>query len=215
MSTELDDVQNDEDLAAALELELHYVNVSFALSCVVLAFCVIGAITNFISIVIYSHPAMRSSINVLLTGLSVIDMFLCICAVPTFVLPPMCLYISYLNGFSPDNILCWTTKYSTLYIYPLTTMSQSCSVWTFVGEYSAVRTWNGTACTRTHFLFSDHLRTLDRRLPPVPSPLGLNRSLIACIRRRLHFGSGLQLHQIFRAHAPVPEGGFDHPERER
>lgn len=122
MSTEGDD----------FAMELQYINVSFALSCVVLAFAIVGAVTNFISIVVYSHPAMRSSINVLLTGLSIIDMCLCITAVPTFVVPPICLYMSSLQDGNSDNIFCTLTTYSTLYIYPLTTMTQTCSVWTFV-----------------------------------------------------------------------------------
>lgn len=108
--------------------------VSFALSFVTLVFAVTGTATNAVSVFLYTRPTMRSSMNVLLAGLSAFDLAFSILSIPTFVVPPMCVY-------KPEEwiFLCSVTTYSTLYIYPLTNVAKTGGVWTLV--YITVQRW--------------------------------------------------------------------------
>jgi len=54
-------------------------NSSFYCACIMVCLCLIGIFGNTLSIYIFSRKSMRtSSINVLLTGLSIIDLLLVI-----------------------------------------------------------------------------------------------------------------------------------------
>lgn len=87
--------------------------------------CFVGCYTNLISFCIFRQKSMRSSINVLLGALSLIDVVVIITSVPVFVVPA-------LNEFFRYEILEFGYEISILYIYPITLMAQTCSVWTFV-----------------------------------------------------------------------------------
>lgn len=53
-------------------------NSSFYCACIMIALCIIGICGNLLSIYVFSRKCMRSSINVLLLGLSIIDFLLLI-----------------------------------------------------------------------------------------------------------------------------------------
>lgn len=97
--------------------------ISCVLSWVMLVFCVFGVVGNIVSIYIFRHRTMRSAINILLTGLSVIDLAMVILVVPAFVLVG-------LSDCHPD--LKEIFPYVICFAYPLTLIAQSCSTWTFL-----------------------------------------------------------------------------------
>jgi hypothetical protein len=53
-------------------------NSSFYCACIMIGLCVVGMCGNSLSIYVFSRKSMRSSINVLLLGLSTIDLLLLI-----------------------------------------------------------------------------------------------------------------------------------------
>lgn len=121
-SLSADDMQHDP-----LEVMLrNYMEISCGIAWTMLALCGLGIVSNTMSVIIYTHPSMRRApINVLLTGLSVIDLCLSFLSIPAFVIPG--LYASY-----QGPILAAAMSYSSVYVYPLTSMTHSASVWTFV-----------------------------------------------------------------------------------
>lgn len=54
--------------------------------------CIVGAFGNVLSIMVFTRPSMRSSINVLLTGLSVVDLSVLASAVVVYVIPGLNAY---------------------------------------------------------------------------------------------------------------------------
>lgn len=95
---------------------------------ITLALCLIGIYGNIISIVIFAQPMMRSSINILLTGLSSIDLGILILAIPVFVIPGF-------DAYKPaGHIVPWDYVYAIIlrFVYPLIMIAQTSSVWTFV-----------------------------------------------------------------------------------
>lgn len=105
-----------------------YQLVSFIVAWISLTLCLFGLFSNLVSIVIYSHPIMRSPINILLVGLSTIDLFLCLLAVAAFCIPGM-------TGYYVNDQLEALVAYAAVYIYPWTMVAQTCSVWTFVSHF--------------------------------------------------------------------------------
>lgn len=102
-----------------------YMEISCGIAWTMLALCGLGIVSNTVSVAIYAHPSMRRApINVLLTGLSVIDLCLSFLSIPAFVIPG--LYASY-QGPVLNMLMC----YSSVYVYPLTSMTHTASVWTF------------------------------------------------------------------------------------
>lgn len=87
--------------------------------------CVFGLYGNVVSALIFKHPIMRSPIDILLTGLSLIDLSLIILAVPVFVFPPM-------NAAFPSEFFEDILPFAACILYPLVMMAQSCSIWTFL-----------------------------------------------------------------------------------
>lgn len=98
---------------------------SFTIAIIMFILCILGISGNIISMIIFSRRSMRSSINVLLTGLSVIDFLVLIFAAPVFGLPSF-------NEAVPHKILEILYPYIVLILYPLSMICQTSSVWTFV-----------------------------------------------------------------------------------
>uniref|UniRef100_A0A914W6Y9 G-protein coupled receptors family 1 profile domain-containing protein n=1 Tax=Plectus sambesii TaxID=2011161 RepID=A0A914W6Y9_9BILA len=99
-------------------------NSSFYCACIMIALCVVGVCGNSLSIYVFSRKSMRSSINVLLLGLSIIDFLLLIAIIPIFALPALNIHNS-----------AWIAEFSqvmVVYGYPLSMMLQSASVWLFM-----------------------------------------------------------------------------------
>src|SRR5688572_16445611 len=59
----------------------------FICSIVMSMFCLIGIVGNMVSFVIFTRQCMQSPINILLAGLSLVDMAVLTIAVPVFVIP--------------------------------------------------------------------------------------------------------------------------------
>lgn len=59
---------------------------SFVCAVIMLIFCCVGVCGNLLSIYVYTRRTMTSSINVLLTGMSAVDLSVVVLAVPVFVL---------------------------------------------------------------------------------------------------------------------------------
>lgn len=115
---------------------------SFIVSWVFLVLCIFGLVSNLVSVVIYSHPLMRSPINILLAGLSSIDLCLCLLAVGAFCIPG--LQIVY------ERELSALVAYAAAYVYPWTMIAQSCSIFTFVGKLQRM---SGKASEKLVLLF--------------------------------------------------------------
>lgn len=98
---------------------------SLTLATIMFSLCFIGVFGNIVSMVIFSRRSMRSSINVLLWGLSLIDLFVLVFAVPVFGLPTF-------TEAVPNKILEATYPYIVLVLYPMSMVCQTSSVWTFV-----------------------------------------------------------------------------------
>lgn len=93
---------------------------------VMLVFSLFGILSNSVSLGVFSHHSMRRvPVNVLLAGLSCIDLFLSIFVLPVFVAPALNLYYRW-------DIIDRTLPYITFVLYPLTLMTQTASVWVFV-----------------------------------------------------------------------------------
>ncbi|KAI6190058.1 FMRFamide receptor [Aphelenchoides bicaudatus] len=88
--------------------------------------CLAGALMNTVSLWIFTRKSFRKrSFNILLCGLSVSDFCLCVLAMPVFTLSQL---ESFLKGFIPLNV----TSRILLYMYPLTLMAQTSSIWILV-----------------------------------------------------------------------------------
>uniref|UniRef100_A0A8R1I4R7 G_PROTEIN_RECEP_F1_2 domain-containing protein n=1 Tax=Caenorhabditis japonica TaxID=281687 RepID=A0A8R1I4R7_CAEJA len=86
--------------------------------------CFVGIVTNFLSLVIYTRKSFRKkSINVLLSALSATDLCVCILAIPVFASTQLAEWIPV-----PISL----TAMIMVYLYPVTIMFQSMSVWLLV-----------------------------------------------------------------------------------
>ncbi|CAI2353476.1 unnamed protein product [Caenorhabditis sp. 36 PRJEB53466] len=84
--------------------------------------CFVGIVTNFLSLVIYTRRTFRKkSINVLLSALSATDLTVCLLAIPVFA-------STQLQEWIPVSV----TAMTMVYLYPVTIMFQSMSVWLLV-----------------------------------------------------------------------------------
>ncbi|EGT43739.1 hypothetical protein CAEBREN_06751 [Caenorhabditis brenneri] len=84
--------------------------------------CFVGIVTNFLSLYIYTRRTFRKkSINVLLSALSASDLSVCLLAIPVFA-------STQLQQVIPPEI----TAMIMVYLYPVTIMFQSMSVWLLV-----------------------------------------------------------------------------------
>lgn len=120
-SAELFAVEEEPESAG----QILYTKFSFGLALLLLTVCLFGVLFNIVSIYIYTRPQMRAPINVLLTGLSAIDLLMLILAIFAFVIPG-------LNVVLMHPVLTAITNYATIYLYPLAMMAQTCSIWTLV-----------------------------------------------------------------------------------
>lgn len=103
-----------------------YRDMSFGMAWVMLVMCSIGVLTNTMSIFVYTHKSMRRTpINILLTGLSIIDLCLSLLSIPAFIVPG---FFTYYRTWTLELIMC----YSAVFVYPLTSTTHTASVWTFV-----------------------------------------------------------------------------------
>uniref|UniRef100_A0AC35UFM5 G_PROTEIN_RECEP_F1_2 domain-containing protein n=1 Tax=Rhabditophanes sp. KR3021 TaxID=114890 RepID=A0AC35UFM5_9BILA len=97
------------------------------LSVIMALTCIIGVITNTFSLIIYTSPSFRKrSINILLAGMSGSDLIVCIMAFPVFIgteLPTL-----FPNIQLPPKLL----ALFVVYLYPITLMAGSLSVWCLV-----------------------------------------------------------------------------------
>ncbi len=102
-----------------------YRDFSSALAWLMLAFCLVGIVCNLLSIYIFSRPYMSGAINILLTSLSTVDLVLLLLAIPVFVMPGLNerLQIGFLDQYR---------GYVLKYLYPVSLMAQTCSIWTMV-----------------------------------------------------------------------------------
>lgn len=105
--------------------QILYTKFSFGLALLLLTVCLFGVLFNIVSMYIYTRPQMRAPINVLLTGLSAVDLLMLILAIFAFVIPG-------LNVVLMHPVLTEIINYSTIYLYPLAMMAQTCSIWTLV-----------------------------------------------------------------------------------
>lgn len=110
-----------------MDLDMATYSITTLTTCLIMCLlCAVGFYGNVVSIFIFTKPIMRrSSINILLTGLSAIDLSVLILAVLVFVLPSLneTFKFEFMSGFYPFIILV---------LYPLATVAQTCSIWTFV-----------------------------------------------------------------------------------
>ena len=84
--------------------------------------CFVGIVTNFLSLYIYTRKTFRKkSINVLLSALSATDLSVCLLAIPVFA-------STQLQQWIPPEV----TAMIMVYLYPVTIMFQSMSVWLLV-----------------------------------------------------------------------------------
>lgn len=117
---------------------------------VMVLMCFGGILTNFISFYIYTRKTFRKkSINVLLAALSMSDLCVCVLAIPVFA-------STQLQQVIPPTI----TAMIMVYLYPVTIMFQSVSVWLLVSitidRYLAVchPFMVNTYCTRNRALIT-------------------------------------------------------------
>lgn len=87
--------------------------------------CLIGFYGNTVSVAIFSQPPMRSSINVLLSGISLIDLSVLLSSIPVFILPSLDQYLKF-------NFVANFYSFALLVVYPLAMMARTSSVWTFI-----------------------------------------------------------------------------------
>ncbi len=103
----------------------NYTERSLILGCCLICVSVIGVIGNVISIFIFSNSAMRSSINILLAGLSSIDLVLLILMVLVFGL-------QMIDAYAETDVLFAFQPYALKIFYPMNLIMQTSSVWTMV-----------------------------------------------------------------------------------
>ncbi len=97
-----------------------------------------GLVGNFLTFLVFSNIRMRSPINVLLAGLSLIDSFLLVFGTATFL--PIAFYSLLGDEWYLRNMPVLT--YVIVFVYPVAMMAQTSSVWTLsvitVERYLAV-----------------------------------------------------------------------------
>lgn len=98
---------------------------TFACSLLMISFCIVGAFGNIASAIIFTQRCMRSSINVLLTGLSFIDLAVLVIAIPVFAIPG-------LNAYEQLGPLGSLQKAVVFGLYQLAVIAQTCSAYMFV-----------------------------------------------------------------------------------
>lgn len=118
----------EEELVTAVVMEQSsFRTVAFVCSVIMILCCIVGAFGNVMSLLIFTRPSMRRlSVNVLLTGLSLVDLTLVLLAIPTFA-------VNGLNDYLLDLKLYEALYSAVLFaLYPISMMAQTCSIWTFV-----------------------------------------------------------------------------------
>lgn len=98
---------------------------SFACGVLLIPIAIFGIIGNVITAFIFFNRNMTSSINVLLVGLAVWDIWLLLTSTPLFT--TLAIYIVF-----PTEQSASATGFLTLYFYPLCLMAQSASAWTMI-----------------------------------------------------------------------------------
>ncbi len=100
---------------------------SFYCACIMACLCLIGLLGNLLSVYVFSRKTMRtSSINILLTGLSLTDFVLLLIVVPIFAIPALAEFTETSDGLA-DFI-----HFTIAYVYPLALILQTSSVWIFI-----------------------------------------------------------------------------------
>ncbi|CAB3396822.1 unnamed protein product [Caenorhabditis bovis] len=99
-----------------------YQKLSQLITAVETVMCLVGIVTNFLALIIYTRPNFRKkSINVLLSALSAADLGVCLLAIPVF---------------ASKQFEAWISVYLVavimVYLYPISIMFQSMSVWLLV-----------------------------------------------------------------------------------
>lgn len=101
-----------------------YKDITFGINIIMLVICCFGIYGNIISMIIFTKRLMRSSINIFLTALSIVDSVLLLTCVPTYIVQGFMSYFAVYNRiYNAIVMLC---------LYPLSLITQTCSVWTFV-----------------------------------------------------------------------------------
>lgn len=117
-------MHNSNSTSNLTDITVYHDHFTFARGVVMLVLCVFGLYGNVISILIFTRSSMRSSINVLLSGLSIIDMFLLLMCIPVFIMPVLLEYYEISFRYYNPVIM--------LILYPFTLIAQTASVWTFI-----------------------------------------------------------------------------------
>lgn len=126
---------------------------SFICSAIMLLLCCVGSVGNFVSILIFTRRSMRSSINVLLSGLSGVDFSVLLVSVFVFAVPGMNAY-GHLGQLQVLQILIICG------LYQAGMVAQTCSVWTFV----LISVERFLAVSRIFFIFCNFIRKTNFRL---------------------------------------------------
>lgn len=98
---------------------------SFVCSIIMLILCCVGSVGNTLSMNIFTNRSMRSSINVLLSGLSAVDLSVLIASIFVYVLPGLNAY-GHLGQLRELQIVI------VCGLYQAGLIAQTCSVWLFV-----------------------------------------------------------------------------------
>ncbi|KAK0411753.1 hypothetical protein QR680_005823 [Steinernema hermaphroditum] len=115
------------------------------MACATFGIALIGVVGNAVSFYMFSRPSMRcSSVNILLSALSLVDLSLLILAIPVFVLP-------VLDVWESRETHVEYLAYMLKFVYPVNLMMQTCSIyimvlitverWTAVCRPLQVRIW--------------------------------------------------------------------------
>lgn len=116
---------SEEEVVSEMEPEKTiFRTIAFVCSVIMILCCVIGTFGNAMSLLIFTRPAMRRlSVNVLLTGLSLVDLTLVVLAVPVFA-------VNGLNDYFLDRKLHENLYTAVVFaLYPVCMIAQTCSIW--------------------------------------------------------------------------------------
>ncbi|TKR87097.1 hypothetical protein L596_011559 [Steinernema carpocapsae] len=127
------------------------------MACATFGIALIGVAGNAVSFYMFSRPSMRcSSVNVLLSALSLVDLSLLILSIPVFVLP-------VLDVWESRETHVEYLAYMLKYVYPVNLMMQTCSIyimvlitverWTAVCRPLQVRIWCTPRKSKTALMF--------------------------------------------------------------
>lgn len=97
----------------------------FLCSILMAILCLVGIFGNIVSFLIFTRRCMRSPINVLLSGLSLVDTSVLAIAIPVYVVPGL----NFCDAFGSLARLHVVIVFG---LYQLAMVAQTCSVWTFV-----------------------------------------------------------------------------------